>query len=434
MHMAIQGVIIIVLLLALILSKKVSALAALTMVPIVVSLASGYGLETFSFAVQGIRNIAPVAAMFIFAILFFGVLMDAGMFDPIINRILKLVGNHPARITVGAAILAMIVHLDGSGAVTFLITIPAILPLFERLNMDKRILAAVVALGAGTMNMVPWGGPTIRAASALGVEVTELYRPIIIPQIAGLAFVVLVAYFLGRREGRKHEIPAMALPKEKLVRDLTEEEKMWRRPRLFWFNVVLTLATIGLLISGIVPPVLAFMVGTILALMVNYPRLDQQRKRIDAHARASILMASILLAAGVFTGILQESGMISAMAGEAAGMIPTGLGKHIPAILSVLSMPLSFFLDPDSYYFGFLPVLASAGSELGLDPLSIAHASLLGQMTTGFPLSPLTPATFLLIGLTGIDLADHQRFTFKYAFLTTLVMAIVSIIIGVFPL
>ena len=163
--MAFPGVVIIILLLGLILSKKVSALAALTGVPIIIALLAGFGLDTFNFAVKGIQNIAPVAAMFIFAILFFGVLTDAGMFDPIINRILRIVRNDPARITVGAALLAMIVHLDGSGAVTFLITIPAILPLVEKLNMDKRVLAAVVALGAGTMNMVPWGGPTIRAAT-----------------------------------------------------------------------------------------------------------------------------------------------------------------------------------------------------------------------------------------------------------------------------
>lgn len=432
--MAFPGVVIIIFLLGLILSKKVSALAALTVVPIVIALLAGFGLETFSFAVKGIQNIAPVAAMFIFAIIFFGVLTDAGMFDPIINRILRMVRNHPARITVGAALLAMIVHLDGSGAVTFLITVPAILPLIEKLNMDKRVLAAVVALGAGTMNMVPWGGPTIRAASALGVEVTDLYRPIMIPQMAGLIFVLLVAFYLGKKEQRRLGIKTKGEPGNTFIRELTEEEKGLRKPKLFWLNLLLTVGTIGTLISGIIQPVMAFMIGTILALAINYPRLKEQRERVDAHSKAALLMASILLAAGVFTGIMKESGMISAMAGGAAELIPQELGQHVPAILSVISMPLSFFLDPDSYYFGFLPVMAAAGSELGVDPLSLAHASLLGQMTTGFPLSPLTPATFLLIGLTNIDLADHQRFTFIYAFLTTLVMAIVSVIIGIFPL
>lgn len=431
---ALPGIIIIVVLLALILSKKVSALSALILVPIIVALAAGFGLETFGFAVQGIRNIAPVAAMFIFAIVFFGVLTDAGMFDPIINGILGVVKNHPARITMGAAFLAMVVHLDGSGAVTFLITIPAMLPLFDKLKMDRRILATVVALGAGTMNMVPWGGPTIRAATALGIDVVDLYRPIMIPQLAGLVFVLAIAWYLGRKEGRRLGIDAKEFGTGSHRLELTAEEKALRRPKLFWFNLILTLATVGVLISGIVPPVIAFMVGTLLALMVNYPRLEDQRQRVDAHAKASILMASILLAAGVFTGILQESGMIAAMAEEAAGFIPVRLGQHIPAMLSVFSMPLSFFLDPDSYYFGFLPVLSAAGTELGVQSVSMAHASLLGQMTTGFPLSPLTPSTFLLIGLAGIDLADHQRRTFIYAFLTTLVMALVCVLTGVFPL
>lgn len=432
--MAIPGILIIIILLALILSKRVSALAALILVPVFVALVAGFSLDTFRFAVTGIRNIAPVAAMFIFAIIFFGLLTDAGMFDPIIRGILRLVKNHPARITVGACLLAMIVHLDGSGAVTFIITIPAMLPLFEKLNMDKRILATVVALGAGTMNMVPWGGPTIRAATALGIDVIDLYRPILIPQLAGLVFVLIVSYYLGRKEGKRLGMITNDFDSGNHTLELTDEERDLRRPKLFWFNILLTLITIGVLISGIVPPVMAFMFGTIIALMVNYPNLKDQSKRIDAHAKASILMASILLAAGVFTGILQESNMINAMAGKAAELIPKQMGQHIPAILSVFSMPLSFFLDPDSYYFGFLPVLSAAGGELGVEPVSMAHASLLGQMTTGFPMSPLTPATFLLIGLAKVDLADHQKHTFIYAFLTTLVMAVVCVIIGVFSI
>ncbi len=201
--MIVSGLSIITLLLILILSKKMSALAALILVPVLGALCSGFGWDTFEFAITGIKSIAPVLAMFIFAILFFSILTDAGMFDPIINGILKRVGTNPTYIAIGTAILAMAVHFDGSGATTFLITIPAMLPLYERLQMDNRILACIVSLGAGTMNMVPWGGPTIRAASALDVEIATLYTPLLIPQIAGLISVILIAAWLGKKEAKR---------------------------------------------------------------------------------------------------------------------------------------------------------------------------------------------------------------------------------------
>lgn len=432
--MLFAGIAITVVLLALILSKKASALSALIVVPIIGSLIAGFGLDTAEFAIQGIKNIAPVVAMFVFAILFFGVLTDAGMFDPIINTILRLVGRNPVKITIGTAVLAMIVHLDGSGAVTFLIAVPAMLPLFEELKMDKRVLACTVALGAGTMNLVPWGGPTIRAATALKVEITELYTPVMIPQLFGIVFVLAIAWYLGSKEAKRLQLDPIDGNGKSYQRTVTEEEMRLRRPRLFWFNVVLTLAVIVFLIMGVVAPALLFMLGTIIALMVNYPNLQDQASRIDSHAKASLLMASILLAAGVFTGIMTESGMIAEMASATADIIPASAGKQIPVLMALTSMPLSFVFDPDSFYFGFLPVLSEVAGEFNVEPISVGQAAILGQMTTGFPLSPLTATTFLLTGLAKVDLAEHQRFTFKYAFSVTIVMTIVSILIGTIPI
>ena len=431
--LALLGLATIALLLTAILTKKMSPLVALIAIPIAAALIGGFGMETSKFIVGGITKIAPVAGMFVFAILFFGIVTDAGMLDPVINGILRVVGSRPSRIVPGTALLALLIHLDGSGAVTFLVTIPAMLPLYTRLGIDKRILACVASLAAG-VNFLPWTGPMIRASAALHIPVSEIFMPLIPVQLVGLAFVFGVSWWLGRKEEIRLGLRDGAAAGFSHTHELTDAEKLIRRPRNFWINIALTTVVLGVMISGKVDPVVMFMVGVVLALMINYPNVDQQRARVDAHAKAALLMASILFAAGVFTGIMTQSGMLKAMAQGAVGFVPPELASHIPAVLGVLSMPLSMLFDPDSFYFGVLPVVAEVSKMLGVAPVQVAQAALLGQMTTGFPVSPLTPATFLVAGLAGIDLADHQKFTFKYLFAASILMTITCILIGVFPL
>jgi citrate-Mg2+:H+ or citrate-Ca2+:H+ symporter, CitMHS family len=182
-----------------------------------------------------------------------------------------------------------------------------------------------------------------------------------------------------------------------------------------------------------VEPVVMFMIGTVVALMMNYPGAAAQRARVDAHARAALLMASILLGAGAFTGVMAKSGMITALARTAVAFIPASLGGHIPLGLAVVGMPLSLMFDPDSFYLGVLPVIADVAGHFGIHKVQVAQAALLGQMTTGFPVSPLTPATFLLAGLCKVELGAHQRFTIPWLFATSLVMVAAAVVIGVLP-
>ncbi len=418
------GLITIVALLFLVMSKKMAAVVALIIVPIITALLGGFTTEITTFITDGLKSIAPTGVMFIFAILFFGILTDAGTFKPLIKALLKFAGNNPSRVAVATALLAMAVHLDGSGAVTFLVTIPALLPLYDTLQMKRTTLATIAALAAGTMNILPWGGPTIRAATALEVNVTELFNPLLIPVIGGLLTVLVIAYILGKRErvDKGANIDDIALEQE--------TDTKLERPRLYYFNIALVLVAVGVLISGIAPPHIIFMIAFAISLIVNYPNPKDQGERINAHAKAALLMASILFAAGCFTGILKGSGMINAMAESAVTYIPDTIGSHLAVITGVLSMPASLLFDPDSYYFGILPLLSTTASHFGVEAVEVGRASIIGQMTTGFPVSPLTGSTYLLIGLTGIELGDHQKKTIPLAFLVTIVILILSLMIG----
>lgn len=427
--LGILGLLSILVLLLLIITKKVSAVVALIGVPFLAGLVGGFGSEVFAFMTDGIKAIAPTGVMFIFAILFFGILTDAGTFKPIIRRIIKLAGRHPGRIGLATAVLAMLVHLDGSGAVTFLITIPALVPLYDAVGMQRGTLATIVALGAGTMNILPWGGPTLRAASALEISVTDLFTPLLIPVCFGLLTVLILSFWLGNRDLRSKTNNGKVNQGD-LLTDL-EPNKIVEKSRFFWFNIVLILVAVVALINNWAPPHLVFMLAFIIAITLNYPNLKEQTERINSHAKAALLMASILFAAGCFTGILKGSGMLDAMAQQAVTLIPDAVGSHLPVLTGLLSVPASLVFDPDSFYFGVMPLLATTYDFFGGDGLEIGQAAIMGQMTTGFPISPLTGSTYLLIGLAGVELGDHQRKTLPYAFLVTCVILLTALLIGV---
>ncbi len=447
--LAILGFVTVVAMVVLIMAKKLSPTVALIIIPIITGIIASFFIVTdpenapgvvnvmanikalggYITGAKGIGSVAATGVMFIFSILFFGILTDAGTFRPIIKGITGLMGSDPVKVAIGTAILAMIVHLDGSGAVTFLICVPPLVPLYDALGMRRTTLASIVALSAGTMNILPWGGPTIRAATAFTMEVNDLFRPVLPAVLVGLVAVLAIAFLLGSAEKRR--IGDVKSTAAKYVEaELTDEQKALLRPKLFWVNICLIiLAIVSLLFSGFAPAVV-FMFFYVLATLINYPNVKETKARVDAHAKSALMMCSVLFAAGCFTGIMKGTGMITQMATALTSLIPASMGKFFPVITGVISMPASLLFDPDSFYYGVLPVLGQTAAGFGVEAVNVGRAAILGQMTTGFPVSPLTPATFLLLGLAGVDLGEHQKKTIPLAFCVTIVMLLVALVTG----
>jgi citrate-Mg2+:H+ or citrate-Ca2+:H+ symporter, CitMHS family len=437
----------------LIMTRRASPLVALIAIPILFALIAGFGGEELGkMMLEGIRLLAPTGVMLMFAILYFGIMIDAGLFDPVVNRILRSVGNDPLKVVVGTAVLAAFVSLDGDGSTTYMITVASILPLYQRLGINALNLTCVTILAGGVMNLTPWGGPLARAATALHVDPAEVFVPMIPVMAVGIAGVFVLAYLLGMSERRRLGKLVLSAPplaaamscqgsQQPQIADTAmlppdgdagNSAAALKRPRLRWFNALLTVGLIVGLVIGILPLPVLFMVAFALAIVVNYPQLPEQRGRIVAHAGNVIAVVSLIFAAGVFTGILSGTGMVKAMSDSLLTIVPQSWAPALATITALASMPFTFFISNDAFYYGVLPIVTEVARTVGIQPVEMARAALIGQPV--HLLSPLVPSTYLLVGLAGVEFGDHQKFTLKWAVLVCSLMMVASLLLGLFPL
>lgn len=417
----------------LIMSKKMTAFTALITVPVIFGLLGGFGgIELGEFALTGVKSVSSTAAMLLFAILFFGIMISAGVFDPLVNATLKFVKGDPLKVLVGTAILAAIVSLDGDGSTTTMICCSALIPVYKKLDIKMMYLAAILIMQNSILNLIPWGGPTARVMAVLNLDGGTIFRPLIPGMILAVIYVIGVAYYLGLKERKRLGIKNTEIAVDEIAASLTAEEVALKRPKLIIINFILTVVVVATLIKGNVPAAIIFEVGTAIALLINYPKLKTQREIIETNAGAAMQVLIMVLAAGVFMGILTETKMAEAIAQNLVALVPDSMGKHFGLITAIISVPGTFFLSNDAFYFGVLPVLAETGAQFGFTSLQIGVASLLGQAF--HLLSPLVAFIYLLLQLTGVDMGEWQRYVAKWAIGIFVIFVVAAIVVGIIPL
>lgn len=484
--LVILGFAMIAVFMVLIMTKKLTPVLALIIVPTVFGLFAGAGLGIGDMVMDSMKSMTSTAALLMFAIIYFGLMIDVGLFDPLVKFILRKLGNDPAKVVLGTAILAAAVSLDGDGSTTFILTTAALLPVYLRLKMSPVVLTCVAGLANGTMNILPWGGPTARAATALKIDVNDVFVPMIPSLVAGLVVVLAFSWLLGLQErnrlratapeiwgvpdtaedfdggttaggpgtgrGRKGGNPGGAAPAvggslagssvavlertDTLLEDsgagLTDTaldpNRSTLRPKLFWFNLALTVAVMVVLVANIIPLPFVFMVGAAIALLVNFPKVKDQGAQLIAHAPSIVAVVSMVMAAAVLTGVLKGTGMVEAMSAWLVQIIPTSMGPFMAVITGILSIPMTFFMSNDAFYFGVLPVLSETAAHYGVGAADMARASITGQP---FHLqSPLVPAILLLVSLAKVDLGDHHKKVLWRTAVISLVMLGVGMLTG----
>ena len=398
---------------------------------------------------SGFSSTGPTAALFVFSVLYFGIMTDAGMFDVIIGKLMGLVGDNVIGVCVMTAVIALIGHLDGGGASTFCIVVPAMLPVYKKMHMRPTTLLRIAVLAMGVLNLMPWAGPTMRAASVLGMEAGKLWNTLLPIQIFGIVLSLAHAVLAGVQEKARGAGLDGKLAKEGTAEETEEggaeqaaNDPALARPKLFVFNLALTIAVIAMLIWDVFPSYVPFMCGVVIALLVNYPGAKMQKKIINLHAGPALTMCSTLMAAAVLMGILVKTvtvgdatipSVVTCMSNIIKMILPAALGKHLPLVIGILSVPLALAFDTDSYFYGMLPVMIGIGEGFGISALPIAVAMVVCRNCATF-ISPMVPATLLGVGLADVDIKDHIKASFMYVWGFSILCMLFAIVLGIMPL
>lgn len=429
--LGIAGFVLMILMVALLLKGKTIPAVVFIVLPIIVGLIVGFTpMEISGYIKAGVDSVATTAVLFIFAVMFFGIMSDAGVFDRIVGKVIRYVGNNILLLMFATVLIAVIGHLDGSGATTLLITIPPLLPIYKKLNIRPVVLLGIACLTMGVMNIVPWGGPCGRTAAALEVGTNEIWKYCIPAQIFGIVVILGMCVIFAKIE-KKRGAGILAGAEMEMAETETCVNEL-HRPKMFWFNIVLIVCVVLVLTLTKIPTHVTFMIAMSIGLIANYPSQKEQNERIKAHATNALTMAFTVLASGALIGIMGKSPMLDAMTEIVLSFMPENMAPHLHVLFAAVNSPLSMIIHGDALTYGIVPIVNQIVSVYGI-PAEAVGAAFLITFGPAIYIMPMTAATYMGLGFAGVELKDHIAFSYKWAFVLALAMLAFVVVTGIIP-
>lgn len=433
---AFMGYSLIIVFMILIMTKKTSPFVGLAFLPIIWAVIGQLvGLWSFDIgeaAFEGLMTTARTGIMLFFAIYMFSLMIDAGLFDPLSKLMIRFAQGDPLKVMIATVALSAGVSLNGDGTTTMIIVCTAFIPIYKHLKMKMLDLAVLTMTSHSIINLLPWGGPTARAIAVMGVDESAVMRGLIPMMLAALVYMFVVSYIMGRKERQRLGVANLTNEELESIMEITDPTVLaLRRPQNVWMNAIIAMIAIGLLVWGGIPSAIIFMIGTVMTLLINYPTVKEQKARIDGNAAEANQVVMTVFAAGVFMGILQASGMSDAIANSLLRIIPESWSLFYGLIVALISVPGTYFLNNDAFYYGVMPVLAEAGLTYGFTPLQLTFASLMGQAF--HLLSPLVPFVYVLLGMTEVEMGPWQKKAGLISIGIFLTYVIVGALLGMMP-
>ena len=428
------GFITIIVMVALMLSGKISLPPILIILPILAALVTGFSISDITgFLSNGLSSVLNTAALFTFSVIFFNMLGDVGMFDLIVSKILKVMGNHVYLILLMTCLVATISHLDGSGATTMLITIPTMLPLYKKMRVSNVILLGYVGLWSGVENMLPWTSALARVSASTGVDPYELWNALLPVQIVGFIILIASCFVLGKiLKARGCGMPDDEFNAIKSGMGKKDDPVLKVSNTVLYIDMIMTVVMVVAMLLGWLNTNVAFMIFLSFALLLNCHGSKEMTAQIKKHGATALNMVMILFSIGMLVGVMKDTGMMNAMTETLISFVPEAMGSHLTFIIALLSVPLSMAVGSDSLYMIMAPIFGNMAVAFGGTTMHAAGACVIGACIAA-NLCLVAPTPYLALGLAEVEMKDNLKYLFIPTWILGIVLAIVGAIVGVFP-
>jgi CitMHS family citrate-Mg2+:H+ or citrate-Ca2+:H+ symporter len=122
--------------------------------------------------------------------------------------------------------------------------------------------------------------------------------------------------------------------------------------------------------------------------------------------------------------------MLKAIASDIAVILPDAFAPYLHLALGVFGVPMELILNTDAYYFGLLPVVSEVVTPNGVAPETVVYTMMIGNIVGTF-ISPFSPALWLALGLSGLEMGRHIRYALIPMWGFSLALMVIAALLGV---
>lgn len=431
----IMAIVMMAVVIAFILTKKIPMNFTLFLVPIVVALILGFKPADIGTMVVDQFNTTMKASgyMLIFGLLYFSMLTETGMFETIIGGITKVIGSrmNVVVIMILTTVIAAIGMLTANISTCYLITFPIMMPLYKKYKFN-RVYAFILAQTAlAAMCFIPWGIGIALSAMMAGCDTVELAVASIPWALCFIPVIILQWVYFAYQH--KKEVGTLGLPKDAQAEHETETQKQENansRPGLFWINLLIFILVIVALAVFKIPAYFVFIIAACVTALIDYPKNFADMWNKTGTMIFNIIL--MLLSISVYIAVFSKTGMVESFAELIVGIFPGGTAKYAFIVLLAVSVPVIRFV-PYQLYNAMYPLLIFIGAQFGYTPIAVI-APYVCNLALATGVTPVNTSIYVAGPLLETDVDGIVKKGVPIMTITNILVIVLAIAVGILKL